>query len=873
MRNQSRKRWVSGWHGRLVRIMLFGVLLNLLPADVLRAQTYEVLQPGLFRVGNSWEFDSLLMPSNVAFTMSWQMVKTERIGGRDTVLLRENATPYFVDDMSVFLDQNAMTIVQVVETRYNPLQHISGSYSDPLEKIPRFVSVGDSGRTFGHGQSASYVVEDPTQQWTRIQDQTATLMRTESVAVAAGIFPCVVIRVNETWQYNNGWTGVAVRDFWLNHTVGPVAMDYQVWDTDPYGRVYYSAVSHRLRRFIPAVPDLIIDQGAFSPNPVEWGQTLKVQWREACLYQNASATHGTSVYLSTDTVITSHDALLVDGQRIPAFLAGQVYATSATAVITPQISGGDYYVAVVVDSRNEVAELDEANSFPLTAKLKVTTKPELAVTTGSFSPSTLGPGDILSVRGVITNIGGTAAPPTWTHVYLSTDSVIETTDYPLITGIQTPRLDPWASYTFERSVSRPSGLAEGIYYVGIFADVSNAVSEINEQNNTLTLPGLLFVARADLEATSGSFAPSPLAPGDVLTLKGTITNVGGATAPPTWAHVYLSTDTLIGATDYPLITGIQIPSLAHSAHSAFSQSAFVPLGFAEGTYYVGIVADVGNAVNEMNERNNLLVLPNVLVIGRPDLQMTGGWFAPTTVAPGQQITLQATIKNTGPLPAGANWVRICLSPDNAITSGDAALQSDLRCPALAPASVITINADPTIPPTISLGIYYLGLICDVRNEVVEGNEINNAKAFPGTLVIAQPDLVADRLDFAPNVVKNGDAIRVAGFVRNSGGAAISGGFWIEFFVSPNADFSSPRHLLCNSIHVSTLAGNGTYSLVALERTVSTSAPPGAYTFGIVIDRLNEVSESNEANNTLWVSGRRIYIGVRPTRADHWHLYR
>jgi hypothetical protein len=51
-------------------------------------------------------------------------------------------------------------------------------------------------------------------------------------------------------------------------------------------------------------------------------------------------------------------------------------------------------------------------------------------------------------------------------------------------------------------------------------------------------------------------------------------------------------------------------------------------------------------------------------------------------------------------------------------------------------------------------------------------------------------------------------------------------------------------------------------------------PSGTYTVGVIIDRLNEIpGETNKANNTAWVSSRKLYIGVRPTQADNWSLYR
>jgi len=163
---------------------------------------------------------------------------------------------------------------------------------------------------------------------------------------------------------------------------------------------------------------------------------------------------------------------------------------------------------------------------------------------------------------------------------------------------------------------------------------------------------------------------------------------------------------------------------------------------------------------------------------------------------------------------------------------------------------------------------------DAADEIAEGNENNNAAALAGTLeVTPPPDLRANLLNFAPLVVNQGDPIALAGYIVNGGGTATNSSFWVEFYVSPNTDFSPPRHMLCDSAHVPPLDARKSFPLHSLARTVSGSVPDGEYTLGIKIDALNEVSESDETNNLAWVSRRRLYIGVQPTRARCWHLYR
>ncbi|KPL09211.1 hypothetical protein AMJ85_07020 [candidate division BRC1 bacterium SM23_51] len=733
-------------------VALYCSLLWFFTPALLCAQTYEVLHEGLFSVGNYWQFDSVA--STGGFATYWRIVRAEQVGSYDTVVLQET-TPYYVDDMNIYLNQTAMTIVEINETRYGPpVQHIVATYSDPLEKIPRTVNASDLARQFGHGQSSAYIVENPAQQWSRTQEQFVSFVGIERITVPAGTFDCVVLLVEETWVYNSGYWGTARRFFWMHTIFGPIAMNYEVWDYYPDGTLYsHSSVSHQLRLFVSAVPDLIVSQGSFSPQIADTGETVTVDWIEGCLYLDAATTHATDVYLTTDTLITANDVRLIEGREIPPLAAGQSVSVSESAPLPALLGAGQYYVAIAVDVSDEIAELNENNTFVLNGMLTAVAKPDLTVTAGSFTP----------------------------HV---------------------------------------------------------------------------------------------IAPGDALSVSATIANVGGETAAATWAHIYLSVNETVDASDFALVTGIQVPALSPLAEHPINRNALVPSSFPEGTYYVLIQCDVGNAIEEVDEGNNTRALTPTLLVGRPDLTVTGGSFTPDAVMVGRTIAVQAEIANVGPRTAAANWIHVLLSTDNNITPDDTLLQSPQRCPELSSGGVCTINANPTIPAATPVGTYYVGVICDAADEIAEGNENNNAAALAGTLeVTPPPDLRANLLNFAPLVVNQGDPIALAGYIVNGGGTATNSSFWVEFYVSPNTDFSPPRHMLCDSAHVPPLDARKSFPLHSLARTVSGSVPDGEYTLGIKIDALNEVSESDETNNLAWVSRRRLYIGVQPTRARCWHLYR
>lgn len=730
-----------------------------LVASAAHAQTYEVLNESIVRLGNAWQFDTVVN-GNANHIATWEFAGTELVNGQETLQLREvvysgGTVVLSADTWNVYLTGSFLMANRRVAMRFNPYGGVRETYTDPLEKIPRFVNASDDSRDMGSGAASVEDIGDPFHQSFRIQDQSVTFITTETVTVPAGTFECVTFRVTEAAYIIGGGTERAERTYRMNDRVGPVSVDYSVTAFDQFGTIIsQTLVSHRLRFLFPAVPDLVLGSGAtFSPDRILSGGALTVAWRELCLFHDVATTHVTTVYLTPDTTISPDDVRLIDARVVPPIVANQFVDIVETAILPAQVPSGDYRIAIVLDDRNDVDEFDERNTY--------------------------------------------------------------------------------------------------------FID------------GTLTVEAL-----PDLTVLDGSFTPDGLAPGESLTVRATVANIGGAAAPSVWAHVYLSTDTFIDGTDYPLITGIVVPQLGSTGQYELDRTAFVPPGFPERHYVVGIELDVGNAVYEANEANNAVALPQILTVGRPDLYVSSGRIDPAIVHAGQAFSVQATVLNGGLRPARPSWIHVYLSPDAVITASDMLLVAGLRSPELAPGETATVNATPSIPAGTALGSYYVGMIVDFAEEVVESNEANNAGPIGSTtlLLTTPPDLSADHLDFGPRVLNGGDPIAIAGFIRNATGAPTAGSCWVEFFVSPNPDFSEPRRFLCDSVKLPALGVGGSFSLASLQRTVYSDIPAGEYTFGVVIDRLQEVAESNEMNNTAWVSTHRLYIGQRPTGVPRWQSY-
>jgi serralysin len=82
----------------------------------------------------------------------------------------------------------------------------------------------------------------------------------------------------------------------------------------------------------------------------------------------------------------------------------------------------------------------------------------------------------------INNIGASASAFSLAGIYLSTDSTITTTDS-LLGSSATPGLVSGGSVTQGTTLTFPTNLTAGTYYIGVIADYSDQIGESDETNN------------------------------------------------------------------------------------------------------------------------------------------------------------------------------------------------------------------------------------------------------------------------------------------------------------------------------------------------------------------------------------------------------
>ena len=302
-----------------------------------------------------------------------------------------------------------------------------------------------------------------------------------------------------------------------------------------------------------------------------------------------AAGHRVGLYLSEDAGIDINDTYLGAWVTRKSLSNGGVESKTITVSVPAMTMEGDYYLGAIADYEGIVYEVSEDNNS-LAAPSLITVRSEssvdLTISELSMSDTKITAANSFTVSSTVTNVGtNNVAAGHVVGIYLSTDDVIDSSDIPLGSWATSIALFGGDSESRDISITAPSDLAPGDYYVGAIADVNNAVSESNEANNATRINTTTNV--------------------EVCTIDGVqvdcVTN-----EPLTTNRAQLCPERTVEAI-YGVYCDYQIPTLQFSAYRL--EHAWGGAGFDAGTtftqaYQINDVGDViGSAVTSAGEQH------------------------------------------------------------------------------------------------------------------------------------------------------------------------------------------------------------------------------------------------------------------------------
>jgi hypothetical protein len=273
-------------------------------------------------------------------------------------------------------------------------------------------------------------------------------------------------------------------------------------------------------------PNLQVVDWSATYDPAPRGQGL-LQWRAGNTGTGvAPAGIDVSLLLSSDRTFTAADTYVVYEETPDTLAPGENFYRDADNAIDfnfpDNVQPGDYYMTLWVDSLNRVTESNEAdNQSPQQERVSLASDlPDMGIEDWYANWDAFGNG---SLTYYVPNYGVGDAPPGWSiNLAISRNDVIgdgndiflfsENSIFTTPSGYYLYRDDNTPGYFSLYTDTRRNPVPAGVYYMGLWLDPENRLSESNEINNisvgwgTFDLNGS-FGGSQTLEGTSAK-APS-----------------------------------------------------------------------------------------------------------------------------------------------------------------------------------------------------------------------------------------------------------------------------------------------------------------------------------------------------------------------------
>jgi len=350
--------------------------------------------------------------------------------------------------------------------------------------------------------------------------------------------------------------------------------------------------------------------------------------------------------------------------------------------------------------------------------------------------------------------------------------------------------------------------------------------------------------------TLPSCALPPPPTGPVVTVTATI-----ATAKEAGPVNGQFTVSRTGDTSAPLTVPYTVGGTATPGadYVALDVSVTIPAGSASATIPVNVIDDTLVEPNETvivalgSSPDYTLGSPAsaVVTIVSDDLPadlVVSALTAPATGGANGSIAVTDTTLNQGAGPAAASVTAYYLSTNTTLDASDVSLGTR-NVGTLAPGTSSSATTTLTIPAGTAGGTYYILAVADSTNTNPETSETNNTKASAAIKI--GPDLVVSSVT-VPSTAGAGMSISVSDTTSNSG-AGDAAPSKTGFYLSTNI-FLDASDILLGSRSAGPIAAGGSTS-GPTSLTIPAGTPTGTYYIIAQADYDNQVSETNETNNS------------------------
>ncbi len=636
------------------------------------------------------------------------------------------------------------------------------------------------------------------------------------------------------------------------------AMEYYHGGTSYHDNFFYDYLTIE----VPPLADLQVSS-VITPANIYSGTAVTVV---ATVSNNGGAITNVSrwndaLYMSSSETFNASTAMYLGNVQHNGFLApGESYKVTLNGAI-PTTFYGDAYFFVYTDFYGQVYEHVASNNNVSRSELVnvILSPPADLIPVAVEIPASVSTGQTLPISFTVYNQGaGNPNVGNWCDkIYLSSapDTLVNPIELRAVN--HSNGLAPNTTYTVTESIGLPSSLAVGEYYVYVVVDANQQVFEYEyENNNMLRSTSALTVVKPDMVVTQ-IVSENTLIACYPANFSYTLQNVGEGLMDNVSItdNIYMSLNANMSNASL-LTSKTNTLSLAPQQTVSFNVSVQMP-NLTEGTYYLFVLTDAGNALNEGNEDNNSLSYYPVTVLHQPlpDLKPTS-LTMPASIQAGATAEVSFDVTNIGELDLSA---ANCKMEVYAVQGGQ-----QILCPLVSQveplAGNITIPINGTlhfsemvsVPANVNSSCNTFLLKVDAQNEVLELDETNNTIQTSASVIDCPlPDMTATAF-ILPETIQAGTVMLVSFDVSNIGETVLEASdvnvvvyaHWNGSTVlCPLKNQSSPTQ--GTAIHLE--VGES----VHYEQTVL--LPPmvdhNCTQFTLTLDPNNAIYETNEDNNT------------------------
>lgn len=458
--------------------------------------------------------------------------------------------------------------------------------------------------------------------------------------------------------------------------------------------------------------------------------------------QNITQSSAIGYYISNSNSIVNATWLGTTFNIPSSIVANSTVSGTLSFDIPVSLTAGSYYVFLVADYTNVIAESNENNNTSTGVAINVTPyNVDLEVRNLNITPKTINGAGAVQFEYEIANNGTTSA-----HKFEISINIADTN---IATGQVSRSIFTYQQLSiagqsfFSTSFTRNISFNGGNFYAFVKVDEGNKYIESNESNNITPYVQLTVVNNSsDMEIYDmSSFPVTTLGIGNTVGISHKIRNIGD-----TWIFdnfkigYYLSADNSWDANDIKIgentepqfffsTFGFTPASLPVSLFSTVTISG----NATPGEYYIIAYADPEGKILESNRANNFLVSQKIrLTNDRPDLVINSLTFeVETDPFTGNSIRVFANIANEGTAIAAQPQVTFFLI--NTATQAKIELGTESLFGNILIGNVSSIQRTYFLPGSLT-GSYLLEAVIDKDNLINELSKSNNSSTVSGVIL-------------------------------------------------------------------------------------------------------------------------------------------